>query len=262
MQAPVATAFPAQLSMSGPSPLDASGWKQPDLSSWSQGTWQVVGEDSQALMVVLKAGERIMTEPGGMLHSAPGLRPKADTGGFGNACKRCCCAGESFIRTHYINETGGDQSISVTPSFPAKIVPVDVSKYSGMVLKKGAFTAALGDQVEFQMECAPTFAVGCCAGQGCCFTSIHGSGMSWVNAGGAVFMKTLADGEQIQVDGPSVVAVEKSVKWEVVRAGDCMMMCCGGNGLFNTLLTGPGLVIMQSMSMERTIKGFMAAAPQ
>ena len=58
-----------------------SSWKQPDLSSWSQGTWQVVGEDSQALMVVLKAGERIMTEPGGMLHSAPGLRPKADTGG-------------------------------------------------------------------------------------------------------------------------------------------------------------------------------------
>lgn len=76
----IPVAVPVQLSMSGPSPLDASGFKTPETSSWSAGTWQVVGEDSQALMVLLNGGERIITEPGGMLHSAPGLKPSAEMG--------------------------------------------------------------------------------------------------------------------------------------------------------------------------------------
>jgi len=248
--------------MAGPSPMDAAGFTTPSIVSWSQGTWQIVGEDSQALMVVLNNGEEVMTEPGGMLHSAPGLKPSADMGGAMMGCKRACCAGESCIRIHYLNETGSPQSVSVTPSFPAKVVPIDMSKYSGLVIKKQSFTASIGRNVEIGLEWAPSWGVGCCADQGCCMTTLNGQGTAFLNAGGAVFMKTLAAGEQVHCDGSSVVAVEKTVTWDVIRTGDCMFMCCGGMGCFNTLLTGPGLVILQSMSIERTMKGFAMHAPK
>uniref|UniRef100_A0A6T8H4C9 Uncharacterized protein n=1 Tax=Hemiselmis andersenii TaxID=464988 RepID=A0A6T8H4C9_HEMAN len=254
------TAVPAQLTMAGPSPLDAAGFTQPSTVSWSQGAWQVVGEDSQALMVLLNNGEEVMCEPGGMLHSAPGLKPEADMGGIGMGFQRCCCAGESCIRVHYMNQTGQPQSVSITPSFPAKVVPIDMSKYSGLIIKKQSFTASIGREVEIGIQCVPSWGVGCCAEQGCCMSTLNGTGTAFLNAGGAVFMKNLAAGEQVHCDSSSVVAVEKTVTWDIIRTGDCLFMMCGGMGCFNTLLTGPGLVILQSMSIERTIKGFMAHA--
>ena len=60
--------------------------------------------------------------------------------------------------------------------------------------------------------------------------------------------KTLAPGETLLVDTNSLVSWEDSVEFDVRTTGGCCTCCCAGEGLFNTKLTGPGEVFLQSYS--------------
>ena len=74
--------------------------------------------------------------------------------------------------------------------------------------------------------------------------------------------KVLANGEEIVVDTHSVVAVSNSIKVDVQRTGGCSTMCCGGEGIYNTALKGPGKVIMTSMPIGKIRRLFNQAPPQ
>ena len=68
---------------------------------------------------------------------------------------------------------------------------------------------------------------------------------------GRTRQRTLDAGEKIRIDTKAVVAWEKSVHMDVVCVGGLSVMCCGGSGMYNTELTGPGLVIAQSLHCDR-----------
>ena len=65
---------------------------------------------------------------------------------------------------------------------------------------------------------------------------------------GVITHKTLAPGETLLVDTNSLVSWEDSVEFDVRTTGGCCTCCCAGEGLFNTKLTGPGEVFLQSYS--------------
>jgi len=88
-------------------------------------------------------------------------------------------------------------------------------------------------------------------GLGCCYQKMHGSGYAYLNAGGFCFQARLSAGEEIIVDEKGVVAWDKNVKMELVTVGSIITCCCGGEGLFFAKFTGPGNVIMQTMSFEQ-----------
>mmetsp|Transcript_3971 Transcript_3971/g.6236 ORF Transcript_3971/g.6236 Transcript_3971/m.6236 type:complete len:269 (+) Transcript_3971:127-933(+) len=255
---------PQQLMMgSGPagSPMENSKFNLPEPYSWQEGRmWEIVGDDSQSLLVVLNPNQRVMCEPGGMLSTNQNIQPEIDTGGFGLACQRCCCAQESCFRTHYLNNSQGIKHVSVIPSYPAKIIHIDMDQYpNGLSLNKGSWMATIGTDAEFGVECAPSVVAACCAGQGCCITTFKGKGSSFINAGGTVMIRHLGAGESVTVDTLGLVAWENGVKLDAKCTGDCLMMCCGGSGMYNTELTGPGLVVVQSMSRERAAWAYSSA---
>ena len=84
---------------------------------------------------------------------------------------------------------------------------------------------------------------------------LTGSGWGFLNAGGTVLQKQLEAGESIVIDQRSVLAFESTVKFDVVPVGSVGVLCCGGMGLMNARFTGPGLVIMESMSQSKLIMG-------
>ena len=61
---------------------------------------------------------------------------------------------------------------------------------------------------------------------------------AFLMAMGTVIKKTLGEGEQILVDGNSILCFESSVTVDVRTVGGIAAMCCGGEGIFNTELTG------------------------
>jgi hypothetical protein len=77
---------------------------------------------------------------------------------------------------------------------------------------------------------------------------IFGSGMAYIGAMGVHVTKTLAPGEKILIDGDALIAWESTVDFQIRRTGTCCTSCCSGEGFFNTELTGPGTVFLQSFS--------------
>lgn len=144
-------AVPAQLSMATSSPLAQSGYELVATDGGdARAEWQVVGDDSQLLLAILNPGQSIMTEPGGMLTTSDFIEPELDMGGVGLACQRACCAQESCCRTHYKNNTPSKQHITVSPAYPAKVVPLKMDQHpNGFFLSKGAWMAGTGANQEF-----------------------------------------------------------------------------------------------------------------
>merc|ERR1719183_81550 len=101
----------------------------------------------------------------------------------------------------------------------------------------------------------------CCAGMGCCLTTVQGPGLAFVNAGGTALKRVLAPGESVTIDTFSLVAYEKTVAMEVVPVGGCVMMCCGGSGMYNTKLTGPGTIVIASMPPKKMKAGMRVQQP-
>lgn len=221
--------------------------------------YAISGEQSQVLTVKLAAGESIKTEPGIWLYNTGGITPESECAG----CMGRCCAGEDCWVVNYTNESedGSDAFIACTPTFPtAKVIPLDMvdERINGVLrCQQGAYIANMGEvEVTFNLDCNPCRS--CCAGTGFIQQEITGTGIVFLSAVGTIVQKNLEEGESIIVDTECVLAWAQTVKIEVRRAGGIFGMIGGGEGIFNTLLTGPGMIMIQSFNRAQllaTIKG-------
>eukprot|EP00435_Cladocopium_sp_Y103_P012091 s2910_g3.t1 len=248
---------PVQESMTQPFTAARDVKLQSGLKVWSNvpapnSQYHIIGDEySQVLELDVHPGESITCEPGSMAYMSPGLFPDVDVGGCEQGFKRCCCAGENLFRLHFLNETEDLQQVGLTPTFPAKIVPIDLAKYDGMVFNRGAFLAALGSDWSVDIKRVRSMGTCCCGGQGLFMNTLHGSGMVFLQAGGTVMRKELQDGEELVVEQAAVLAFERSVELDIRKTGGFLVCCCGGMGLFNAVLTGPGFVMIHSMGLQK-----------
>jgi len=83
---------------------------------------------------------------------------------------------------------------------------------------------------------------------------VSGAGTALLNAGGTVVSRQLSPGEKLLVDSDSVVAFTQGVGYDVRQTGDFKTCCFGGEGCFNTELTGPGIIYLQTLSYEKLIR--------
>jgi len=207
------------------------------------------------VVVNLQPSEEVMMEPGAMVFVSEGIEPNVTIGGCADALKRSCCAGESLFRLHYKNTTSVPQSMSLTPIFPAKVVPVDLQRYGGITIQKMSYFATTGNDLKFSTYIPATIG-GCIGGGSFVMTRITGNGVAFLSGGGTVVQKVLAPGENYILDTPSFMACEASVTLGVRCAGGFKMACFGGKGVFNTELTGPGLIIFQSMPPDKAAAAY------
>jgi len=211
--------------------------------------YAIYGTDSQVVQVLLQPGEQVFSEPGAMMYRADGIHMKTSMGGCSQGCKRCC-GGESMFKNEYTNRTQAPASITLTPNFPSKIIPVDLNRSGTITASPGLYIGHLG-QVTVTFRFIRSVMAGCFGGGGFLMQEISGTGIVFLAGGGTIMEKLLGSGERLVVDTHSVVAFSKSVGYGVESTKGCLNCCCGGEGLFSTALTGPGLVVTQSMSRDR-----------
>jgi uncharacterized protein (AIM24 family) len=194
----------------------------------------------------LKSGEKLTCEPGSMMFMSPGVKATTECG----TCSRMC-AGEALCKVIYENSAGADGYISVTPNFPAKVIPIHLPDFSNkIVTKKGAYMSSVGESaVDADFDCNPLS--GCFGGLGCIRQQVTGSGTAFLAAGGTVVIKELGPEETIVIDFDSVVGFEHTTKLGVRLAGGPITCCFGGEGCMVNTLQGPGKVILQSMSFGK-----------
>jgi uncharacterized protein (AIM24 family) len=232
----------------------ASGWDIMKYSIPESVTFQIIGDDCQVLNIETQPQQTVVCEPGCMMH----MSENTSTSTHLAACCGCyqCCGGESIFKVHYTNSGPQPGYIGLTPSYPAKIVPINLDELGGtFYAKPGAFMCSVGGKTEVGFE-LNTKCGGCCWGgagdPGCCqglmLQKISGTGFAFLTGGGTIMARTLGEGEQVMVDSTSVLGWQKGVGNGIEMNCGLCNCCCSGEGMFNTVLTGPGLVLMQSMS--------------
>lgn len=219
--------------------------------------FEILGDDMQFLNVKMAPSDVVTTKPGNMSYMSSNL----SSGCNSDQCCGRCMSGNPCCMATYTNNDGAEGYIGLASDLPAKVVPINTATIpSGkMKCKSGTFMASYGDvNLDFDFDCNP--ATCCFGGQGCVRQKVHGSGMAFLSAMGTIMKKNLAAGETLVVDTNSIVAWEESVELNIRLAGGCCTICCGGEGLFNTTLTGPGDVYIQSYSRERFAAALAAIA--
>ena len=157
-----------------------------------------------------------------------------------------------YINCYYLS------FVSLTPNFPAKIVPLFLPSVNNtFIAKNGSFMSSIGN-AEVSADCDMNPLTCCCGGLGQCRQKTSGDGTVFYTAGGTVLQKQLGNGEKIVVDSGSIVGFEESVTYGVKPTGACCSCCFAGEGMCYGTLEGPGLVMVQSMSFEKYLN---AVAP-
>ena len=159
--------------------------------------------------------------------------------------------GESLFMTAYTNMGLGKKKVTFAAPYPGKIIPMDLSNMQGKVIcQKDAFLCAakgVSVGIEFQKK----LGVGLFGGEGFIMQKLEGDGMAFVHAGGTVIEKTLSPGDMLKVDTGCIVAFTSTVEYDIQFVGGIKTAIFGGEGLFLATLTGPGRVIVQSMTLDK-----------
>jgi uncharacterized protein (AIM24 family) len=136
-------------------------------------------------------------------------------------CGKCSrmCTGESICKATYTNGGTEKAYVSLSPSYPSKIVPVDLSTVGGkLIVKGGAFMSSFGDiGVEASFDCCSCTC--CFGGLGAIRQRITGSGTVFLTAGGTILTRTLGVNEKFIIDSDSIVGYEESAKFGIQRTG-------------------------------------------
>ena len=173
-----------------------------------------------------------------------------------DGCGRMC-AGEPFVKVGLKNGGGDAAYVGLTPNFPAKIVPIELAQMDNFVAKAGAIMSSVGDvSILSSVNCDMP---ACFTTLGICRQKLEGEGTAFLAAGGTILVKELKDGEKLVVDSESVVGYQDTVSFGVWPNQLCTC-CCGGEGMCNATMEGPGTVVVQSMSFKKYIK--TVAPPQ
>ena len=104
-------------------------------------------------------------------------------------------------------------------------------------------------------------ATGFFGGEGFLMQKYSGKGYAWLEIDGAVQERVLGAGEQLIVDSGYVAAMEATCSMEIVTVKGLSNVLLGGEGLFNTVVTGPGKIWLQTMPINSLAMNLYAYMP-
>ena len=208
--------------------------------------YEIKGEPTPVVICELSAGESMITEKGSMVWMSPNMEMQTSAGGLGKAFGRMF-SGESIFQNIYTAQ-GGPGMIAFASSFPGAIRAVEITPDRPIVVQKSAFLAAT-DGVELSVFFQKKLGAGFFGGEGLLLERLSGRGMAFLELDGSVVEKNLAPGEVIKVSTGNVAAWESSVSYSAETVRGFANIFFGGEGLFLTVLQGPGKVWLQTINM-------------
>ncbi|OUN21781.1 TIGR00266 family protein [Pseudoflavonifractor sp. An85] len=208
--------------------------------------YEITGGAFPVVICHLEDRERMITERGSMVWMSPNMQMETSGGGLGKMFSRAF-SGESIFQNTYTAR--GQGMIAFGSSFPGKIIALNIGPGREMVLQKNAFLAS-ESSVDLSIHFSRKLGAGFFGGEGFIMQRLSGSGVAFAEIDGELVEYDLAPGQQIVVDTGNVAGFEPSVTMDIQQVPGLKNMFLGGEGVFNTLLTGPGKVWLQTMPIS------------
>ncbi|MBQ7144770.1 MAG: TIGR00266 family protein [Oscillospiraceae bacterium] len=209
--------------------------------------YEIRGEPLPVVICTLENGETMISESGAMSWMSPNLKMETRGGGAGKMLGRMF-SGESLFQNRYTAE-GGQGMIAFASSFPGSIRAVQIDPAHPVVVQKSGFLASTAG-VELSVFFQRKLGSGFFGGEGFIMQKLSGSGIAFIEIDGSAVEYDLAPGQQLVADTGYVAMMDASCQMDVQTVKGVKNVLFGGEGLFNTVVTGPGRVILQTMPLS------------
>ena len=231
--------------------------------------YKLYGDDMQFVEIELDPRESVIAEAGAMMMMEDGIdmetvfgdgsEPKGLFGKLMGAGKRMV-TGESLFMTVFTNNSSVKRRVSFAASYPGKIVPVDLTQYGEKIIcQKDAFLCA-AKGVSVGIEFTKKLGTGFFGGEGFIMQKLEGDGLAFMHAGGTIYKRDLQPGERLRIDTGCLVAMTKTINYDIQFVGNVKTALFGGEGLFFATLEGPGTVWIQSLTLSRLAQRIAGSA--
>ena len=209
--------------------------------------YEIKGTPFPYVELTLNQGEAVKCEAGSMSWMTPNMSMQTSGGGIGKMFSRGF-SGERMFQNIYSCQSGVG-TIAMSSSFPGQIVAVEVHPGQEFVAQKSAFLASTMG-VEMSIFFQKRLGAGFFGGEGFIMQKFSGEGLVFLEFDGSVEAKTLGMGEQLIIDTGYLAMCDATCSVDVKSVGGFKNTLFGGEGFFNTVVTGPGKVTLQSMPIS------------
>ena len=220
--------------------------------------YEIKGGGFPVVICTLENGETMITEKGSMSWMSPNMHMDTKGGGLGKMFSKAF-SGESIFQNHY-TARGGSGMIAFCSSFPGQIKAIRIAPGQEMIVQKSAFLASEAG-VNLSIHFQKKLGAGFFGGEGFIMQRLSGSGMAFVEIDGELMEYILKPGQKLIVDTGYVAGFEGSVQMDIQTVSGAKNIFFGGEGLFNTVLTGPGRVWLQTMPISNVANAIQPFIP-
>nr|XP_029153903.1 uncharacterized protein LOC112801085 isoform X2 [Arachis hypogaea] len=200
--------------------------------------FQILGGEAQVVQIMLKPQEKIIAKPGSMCFMSGSIEmensylPENEVGIWQ------WLFGKNISSIFLRNSGQSDGFVGIAAPYFARILPPDAFLCSVNDVKVNNTIDQRGRNIVAGAE-------------GFLRQKISGQGLAFILAGGSVLQKNLESGEVLAVDVSCIVAVTSTVNVQIKYNGPPRRTMFGGDNAVTALLTGPGIVFIQSLPFHR-----------
>ncbi len=208
--------------------------------------YSIVGNNLPVVICKLNGGEQLITERGSMSWMTPNITMETKGGGFGKMLGRLA-SGDSMFQNIYTAQ--GPSEIAFASSFPGEIRAYNIEPGKELIVQKSAFLACT-QGVELSMFFNKKIGSGLFGGEGFIMQKLSGNGVAFVEIDGSAVDYTLAPGQSMIVDTGNLAMMSATCTMDIQMVKGAKNLLLGGEGLFNTVVTGPGNITLQTMPLS------------
>ena len=221
--------------------------------------YTITGDNLQFVNIELQPGEEFNSVAGAMAYMSGNTRMESKMEGGLMAGLKRSLSGASLFLLKYAPQ-GGVGTVGLAGKAPGKVLDLDIGQGSWIVQKTGY----LGSETTVKLDMSLQKRMGSMlfGGEGLILQRLSGTGRAFVHACGDLNIVDLAPGQQYKVSTANAVAWEESVSYDITAVGGIKTALFSGEGLFVTTLTGPGRIVIQSMTLGDLAESLIPYLPQ
>ena len=221
--------------------------------------YRIVGEPLPAVICDVEPGETLITEGGAMSWMSPNMKMETTSGGGLGKMFGRMLSGDSIFLNRYTAQ-GGIGQIAFASSFPGSIRAVEVTPGKDIIVQKSAFLAAQ-EGVNLSVFFQKRFGSGLFGGEGFIMQKLSGNGTAFVEIDGYAVEYDLTATQSIIVDTGYLAMMDSTCSMEIVTVPGIKNALFGGEGIFNTVVRGPGKVVLQTMPVNKVAGAIIPYLP-
>lgn len=218
--------------------------------------YEIKGGELPVVEFHLEAGEAINCENGAMSWMTENMTMQTKGNGLGKMFSKAL-TGEAMFSNTYAAQ-GGAGMITMCTNFPGSIIAVEIAPGREIVCQKGAYLASTPG-IEMSIFFQKKIGSGFFGGEGFIMQKMSGTGLVFLEIDGTAIEYQLEAGQKMIIDTGYLATMDASCSMDVQTVkGGLKNMVLGGEGMFNTVVTGPGKIVLQTMPKVQLASGLGA----